>query len=162
MKTILVLSDTHGSASAFTRVAAKNPKADALIFLGDGCKDLEKVQDALPMPVYPVHGNCDFGALEPGEGLVAFEGVLFYYVHGHQYNVKYSYEDLARNAICRGADVALFGHTHCPDLVQLDKVTLFNPGSAAIPRSGRPTYGRITVEEGKAPVFEHLEMPDYE
>ena len=54
MKTILVLSDTHGSASAFTRVAAKNPKADALIFLGDGCKDLEKVQDALPMPVYPV------------------------------------------------------------------------------------------------------------
>jgi len=40
MKTILVLSDTHGSASAFTRVAAKNPKADALIFLGDGCKDL--------------------------------------------------------------------------------------------------------------------------
>ena len=71
-------------------------------------------------------------------------------------------DDLARNAICRGADVALFGHTHCPDLVQLDKVTLFNPGSAAIPRSGRPTYGRITVEEGKAPVFEHLEMPDYE
>ena len=58
--------------------------------------------------------------------------------------------------------MALFGHTHCPDLVQLDKVTLFNPGSAAIPRSGRPTYGRITVEEGKAPVFEHLEMPDYE
>lgn len=162
MKTILVLSDTHGSASAFTRVAAKNPKADALIFLGDGCKDLEKVQEQLPMPVYPVHGNCDFGALEPGEGLVAFEGVLFYYVHGHQYNVKCGYEDLARNAICRGADAALFGHSHCPDLVQLDKVTLFNPGSAALPRTGRPTYGRITVEQGKAPVFEHLEMPDYE
>ena len=114
------------------------------------------------MPVYPVHGNCDFGALEPGEGLAAFEGVLFYYVHGHQYNVKYSYDDLAWGAICRGADVALFGHTHCPDLVRLNKVTLFNPGSAALPRTGRPTYGRITVEEGKAPVFEHLEMPDYE
>ena len=162
MKTILVLSDTHGPASAFTRVAAKNPGADALIFLRDGCRDLEKVQNALPMPVYPVHGNCDFGSLEPAEGLAAFEGVLFYYVHGHQYGVKYSYEDLARNALCRGADVALFGHTHCPDLIRLDKVTLFNPGSAAIPRAGRPTYGRITVERGKAPVFEHLEMPDYE
>ena len=51
MKTTLVLSDTRGSASAVTRVAAKNPGADALIFLGDGCRDLEKVQNALPMPV---------------------------------------------------------------------------------------------------------------
>lgn len=162
MKTILVLSDTHGSASAFTRVAAKNPGANALIFLGDGCRDLEKVQEQLPMPVYPVHGNCDFGALEPGEGLVAFEGVLFYYVHGHQFDVKYTYEALARCAAARGADAALFGHTHLPDLVQIGGVTLFNPGSAALSRNGRPTYGRITVEQGKAPVFEHLEMPDYE
>ncbi len=162
MKTILVLSDTHGSASAFARVLAKNPAADALIFLGDGWRDLDRVRDALPLPVYSVAGNCDFGCLDPWEGLAAFEGVLFYYVHGHQYGVKYGVDDLARNAIARGADVALFGHTHCPDLVELGRVTLFNPGSAGMPRVGRPTYGRITVEQGKPPRFEHLQVPDYE
>ena len=83
-------------------------------------------------------------------------------VHGHQFDVKYTYEALARCAAARGADAALFGHTHLPDLVQIGGVTLFTPGSAALPRNSRPTYGRITVEQGKATVFEHLEMPDYE
>lgn len=161
MKTILVLSDTHGSASAFLRVADKNPKADALIFLGDGWRDLERVRDQLSMPVYTVAGNCDFGCLDPDDGLVAFEGVLFYYAHGHQYGVKTTPYGLARVAAQRGADVALYGHTHCPNLEQADGVTLFNPGSAGMPRVGRPSYGRITVADGKAQ-FEHLDVPDYE
>ena len=162
MKTILVVSDTHGSASVFLRVAAKNPGAAALIFLGDGCRDLERVRDQLKLPLYPVSGNCDFGCFEPVDGLAAFEGTLFYYTHGSQYGVKTSTEALARAAAARGADVALFGHTHAPCLERAEGVVLFNPGSAARPRCGGPTYGRVTVEQGHPPRFEHLPVPDFE
>ena len=119
------------SASAFTRVAAKNPKADALIFLGDGCKDLEKVQDALPMPVYPVHGNCDFGADLPDELVLDLGGARIFCMHGHNYNVK---SDLYR-AVCaaraRKAGLLLFGHTHQPLEMYDDGLYILNPGSAS-------------------------------
>lgn len=162
MKKIIVLSDTHGSASAFLRVAQANPGAAALLFLGDGWRDLERVREELAMPVYSVRGNCDFGSLDPEEGLSAFEGVLLYYVHGHQYGVKYGLEELARAAAARGADVALFGHTHAAACRQIGGVWLFNPGSAALPRSGRPSYGLITVQQGQPPRLEHFPVPDYE
>ena len=46
-----------------------------------------------------------------------------------------------------GADVLLFGHTHCP-LVDWDgALYTMNPGAAGDPR--RPTYGVITMENGK-------------
>ena len=43
MKRILIMSDTHGMASAYRRVLAREKELDALIFLGDGLRDLEVV-----------------------------------------------------------------------------------------------------------------------
>ena len=43
-------------------------------------------------------------------------GVLFFYTHGHHYGVKRGSERLAQCAGDRGADVALFGHTHVREL----------------------------------------------
>ena len=51
MTKLLVLSDSHGGRAAIERVLMKESKSiDALIFLGDGLRDLE-----LALTLYP---NC--------------------------------------------------------------------------------------------------------
>ena len=87
------------------------------------------------MKVYAVAGNCDFGALEPLDGLAAFDQVVVFYTHGHMYGVKYNLDTLADAAAARGAEVALFGHTHKPIALQKNGVFLFNrvPAAAATP-----------------------------
>lgn len=146
---ILVVSDVHGRLTPL-RWVLKNESADALFFLGDGLNDLEQAitlhRTPLPYPVYRVRGNCDVGCPDPVEGLAPFGGVLFFYTHGHHYSVKSGYGPLLDTAAARGADVALFGHTHnkhcTPGRAGLP--ALFNPGSL---RDGG-MYGVITIEDG--------------
>ena len=91
MTKLLVLSDSHGGRAAIERVLMKESKSiDALIFLGDGLRDLELALTLYPkLRAYSVAGNCDYGALEPTDGLAAFDGVVIFYTHGHMYGVKY-------------------------------------------------------------------------
>lgn len=148
---LLVVSDVHGRLPAL-RWVLKNETADAMFFLGDGLYDLDGAVNLLPRPLpYPVYrarGNCDIGFPDPAEGLAPFGGVLFFYTHGHLYGVKSECDRLAEAAQARGADVALFGHTHHRTLVY-DKVpdvpTLFNPGSLR----DEGCYGVITVRDGR-------------
>lgn len=58
--------------------------------------------------------------------------------HGHYYNVSLGVETLREEAIERGCDIAMYGHTHRPYLEQGGKVTILNPGSLSYPRPGRP------------------------
>ena len=114
MTKLLILSDSHNSRLAIENIlAAEADSIDALIFLGDGLRDLEQALTFYPsLRAYAVAGNCDFGALEPLDGLAAFDGVVVFYTHGHMYGVKYDLDTLADAAAARGANVALFGHTH--------------------------------------------------
>lgn len=148
MAKILVVSDVHGRTKRL-RWLLENEPADALFFLGDGLYDLDRalLQCAAPprYPIYRVRGNCDSGFPDPSEGLVPFGGVLFFYTHGHHYGVKSGYEDLADSAGRRGADVALFGHTHARALERGLGVTatVFNPGSLGDSSS----YGVIETDD---------------
>ena len=112
---ILVVSDVHGRLRDL-RWLLNNETADAMFYLGDGLYDLnaalELRKEPVPYPIYRVAGNCDMNYNEPSEGMVPFGGVLFFYTHGHHYGVKMGSERLAECAGERGADVALFGHTH--------------------------------------------------
>ena len=114
MTKLLILSDSHGGSDAIARILkAERENIDALIFLGDGLRDLELALTKYPrLRTYAVAGNCDFGALEPYDGLAAFDQVIVFYTHGHMYGVKYDLDTLADAAAARGAQVALFGHTH--------------------------------------------------
>ena len=116
MTKLLVLSDSHGGRTAIERVLMKESKnIDALIFLGDGLRDLELTLTLYPkLRAYSVAGNCDYGALEPTDGLAAFDGVVIFYTHGHMYGVKYDLDTLADAASARGAEVALFGTPTSP------------------------------------------------
>ena len=84
MTKLLILSDSHNSRLAIENIlAAEADSIDALIFLGDGLRDLEQALTFYPsLRAYAVAGNCDFGALEPLDGLAAFDGVVVFYTHG--------------------------------------------------------------------------------
>lgn len=160
MTKLLILSDSHNSRSAIERILRAEPDAGALIFLGDGLRDLEQALMSFPKTrAYAVAGNCDYGALEPLDGLAAFEQVVVFYTHGHMYGVKYDLDTLAEAAAARGADVALFGHTHVPYAEQRGKVFLFNPGSCGRCYTGPDTYGVLQLDAGKVVSWEHKEVP---
>ncbi len=147
---LLVVSDTHGDAEQLEHALEKENDADALIFLGDGVRDTEDLEVLYPkLKTYIVSGNCDIGSFFPMEGLAAFGGLLFFYTHGHIYDVKNGLYKIAQTAKQRGADAVLFGHTHCPLHEEIDGVTLFNPGSLSV-WCGRGNYGVITIRDGKA------------
>lgn len=160
MTKLVILSDSHNSADAIKRILKAEADADAAIFLGDGLRDLEIALTMHPrLRVYSVAGNCDYGALEPLDGMAAFEQVVLFYTHGHMYGVKYDLDTLAEAAAARGAQIALFGHTHRPLAEHRGRVFLFNPGSCGRCYTGPDTYGVLTLDNGKLLAAEHKEVP---
>ena len=103
--------------------------------------------------------TVDDVALEPYDGLAAFDQVIVFYTHGHMYGVKYDLDTLADAASARGAEVALFGHTHIPHAETRSGVFLFNPGSCGRCYTGPNTYGILTLADGKVVSHEHKEVP---
>ena len=161
MTKLLILSDSHNSRLALENILATEADSiDALIFLGDGLRDLEQALTFYPsLRAYAVAGNCDFGALEPLDGLAAFDGVVVFYTHGHMYGVKYQHETLAAEAEARGEKEALIGHTNIPVAEERCGVFLFNPGSCGRCYTGPNTYGILTLADGKVVSHEHKEVP---
>ncbi len=159
MKKIVIASDSHGSADALRRILRAEPDAHSFIFLGDGYRDLEGLQEEFPaVRFYWVLGNCDWSEQGLAEGLLPLEGLLFFYTHGHEYHVKSSLLSLTYAAQSKGADVALFGHTHQPVQDSMNGVILFNPGSVGRDFRGHPSYGVALCDQGKVQL-EHKEVP---
>lgn len=151
---ILVFSDSHNRCQPMLDAASLHSDAAACFFLGDGADDADALQAVFPkLPLYRVQGNCDFGSLDPVEGLAPMGGCLLFYTHGHIYSVKYNTGGLLHAAQRCGASIALYGHTHVAKHEVYDNVHLFNPGSISDSRAGGSSYGIITIEDG-IPEFE--------
>lgn len=160
MTKLLVLSDSHNTPQAIKRAIKAEKDVSALIYLGDGLRDLELALTEFPsLRTYAVAGNCDFNALEPQDGLAAFDQVVVFYTHGNLYGVKYDLDTLAQAAKARGAELALFGHTHNPCDEVRGGVRLFNPGSCGHGYTGGSTYGVLLLENGKVVQAIHKEVP---
>ncbi len=150
---LLVFSDTHHYPERMLRIVGGEPHLTACFHLGDGWDDAELLQQRFPaIPVYSVAGNCDRFPFAPREGLAPFGGMLFFYTHGNTYHVKHGPGQLWLAAKQRGATAALYGHTHTPFYEITDGIHIFNPGSLSFPRSGPPTFGRITIAQ-QTPTF---------
>ena len=129
---ILVFSDSHGNPSFMQEMITRNRRADAVIFLGDGQRDLELMRSLFPeIAFYTVRGNCDFGSDVPVKEVINLDGVRILFTHGHYYNVKSTLYNLVCAAREEEADIVLFGHTHQALTDYEDGLYMMNPGSAS-------------------------------
>ena len=129
---ILVFSDSHGSPAYMQEMITRNRRADAVIFLGDGQRDIELMRSLFPeIAFYTVRGNCDFNSDAPIRDLVNLDGVRIFYTHGHYYNVKTTLYNVVCAAREEKADIVLFGHTHQALCDYEDGLHIMNPGSAS-------------------------------
>lgn len=157
---IVVFSDTHGNYSAMHKVFMRNGGASLFIFLGDGEKDLERLRiKYLDKKILNVSGNCDGCSLTPESNTYTLpDGRKIFYTHGHKWGVKYSLGKISAKAKEVGAEIVLFGHTHCRFAETHDGVLYLNPGSAGCPRDGKPAcYAWIDVTD-KGIVYNHVDL----
>lgn len=162
---LLVVSDSHGNYGKLQRAIERELPFDVLIHCGDveGYPELATGENP-PYEVRVVKGNCDFGNRFPKEieCKVGLFNILI--THGDRYNVKNEMElsTLKKAAKERLADIVLFGHTHCAEIVKDEEnnILLLNPGSIGVSRFGAQngTYAvlRITDDYDVIPELKHV------
>lgn len=146
---ILIVSDTHKAHANLERVLQLEGQIDMMIHLGDVEGKEDYIEALAGCPVHMVSGNNDFFSDLPWEEEFFIGDHLVFITHGHGYFVGMDEERLKKEARGRGADIAMYGHTHKPALtIEPDLVTL-NPGSISYPRQkGRkPSYIMMEMDE---------------
>lgn len=154
MKTIGIISDTHGSLDP--RAYAALFGVDAIVHAGDigGPAVLRELETIAP--VVAVLGNNDFpkyGSSVERFARPVFEGVRFLVAH-YPRDVRVSFA--GSSALAPGDSlprVLVHGHTHVPKLEcgasARPADALLCPGSASRPRGGLPrTIARMVVDAG--------------
>ena len=146
---ILVFSHSHGrTVDIYDAIEREQP--DGVIHLGDCTEDVRDLRRAYAyssMPIYAVRGNNDFDSEFPMYIVMTLGGVRMYLTHGHRERVYgMSAGQLPHRATENDCILAMFGHTHRLFLEQMDGIMVFNPGSISLPRGGKKSYGRLTIE----------------
>lgn len=146
---ILVISDTHGRMYHLENLLYKQKDFDRILHLGDIEDDEFYLRALVDCPVDIVGGNNDYQYDMPREKIIKIEGHTIFMTHGHYYMVRYGIDRLLNVAMQKGAEIALFGHTHVPYLNEKLPVTLLNPGSLSLPRQENrlPSYAILETDE---------------
>ena len=152
---ILIVSDTHGSLRNFDTVIEREKKIDMLLHLGDIEGDNDYIEAVMKCPVHIVGGNNDYFSGLPSEIVIPIGKHRVFMTHGHGHYVSMDTRRLKQAAKARGADIAMYGHTHRPDIDLEDKVKVINPGSLSYPRQsgGQATYIIMEIYGEKEPEF---------
>lgn len=143
MKTIGVLSDTHGLLRPEALFALRG--SDLIIHAGDiGAPEvLESLRDLAP--VFAVRGNVDRDAWAtacPKTQVLEVEGVLLYVLH--------DLSELKLDPLAADFRVVISGHSHRPSVKKDGGVLYLNPGSVGRRRFSLPvTVARLVVEAGQ-------------
>lgn len=142
-KHIGLISDTHGLLRDNALRALQ--QSDIIIHAGDvGEFDIiDKLKSIAP--VFPVRGNMDRiikkGGL-PDYDIVETEGIFIYVIHDI---LKMDLDPAAA-----GFDVVVSGHSHEPEIQNIDGVLYINPGSAGPRRFKLPiTVGMLKIDGGE-------------
>ena len=156
---LLVFSDSHGRGSNMLAALSRQIKRpDAIVFLGDGLRDISYCEFG-EIPILAVTGNCDvftfFGKGNAEDEIVmSLGGKRIMMTHGDRYAVKNGLARLVLEADRKDVDIVLFGHTHTPVALYIDKdengfglklkkpMYLFNPGSVG---GYDATFGTVEI-----------------
>jgi len=129
-----IISDTHGNWNSIDNAVTLAQEMDMWLHCGDCVPDAEYLQTLVDVPVYGVAGNCDWPMTDTCyERIIEVEGHKIFLTHGHNYGARYTTEYIMEAAESKGADIAVYGHTHIVDNVK-GSVLVLNPGSASRPR----------------------------
>lgn len=158
-----VISDTHGSLTAFERALEHLAGVDLLIHAGDvlyhGPRNplpegynpaglAEKLKSLTTHHII-VKGNVDADVDDwvlpyplPPYALVQDGSRRIVTYHGFQHSDR---KEMADFAYRFGAQILVFGHIHQPVLEELNGVLLLNPGSVSLPKQEpkEPTFAII-------------------
>ena len=148
---VLIVSDTHRKNDNYF-IALEREKPDMVVHCGDAEGSEYVLTEAAGCPVYIVPGNNDFFSTLPRELDLEIGPYKVWVTHGHNYYVSMGNEHIRQEALVRGADIVLYGHTHRPVVDRTGKVIAVNPGSLSYPRQEgrRPSYVVMEVgDDGK-------------
>ncbi len=168
---ILVISDTHGSLSAFEKVESFFKEVDMIFHLGDvlyhgprnpipeGYNPKILAERLRKYDISYVRGNCDadvdlmvLGLKEmPRIRKLDLEGFTISMTHGD------AVEDPLEFARSQSSNVVLLGHTHIPRIDVREGVLILNPGSPSLPKGDYPgSFAIVEVELGnlEAEIFD--------
>lgn len=142
---VLVVSDNHRDEhSLIELIDIYNDDIDLWLHCGDS--EFSKTHSVWNT-FNTVAGNMD----RPGEfpnSLIETKGdISFAVVHGHNHQVKYSLEPMAKLATDHKARVVFYGHTHVAKVDKQDGVYFINPGSIVQPRG--------SLREGSYAIYEN-------
>ena len=152
-KRLVAVSDSHGAAGSLRDVvnlAMSRGIIDVFVFLGDGIGDALALKPALlahnpELEWIAVRGNNDPYQSAPEEAFFPVNGRGVLAVHGHGYHVKLGTRKLLYTAREKGANLALYGHTHQSHLGEAYGVVLVNPGAVCEAFTGRPVWADILI-----------------
>jgi len=161
---LFVLSDLHGSVSAFRAAEEtfRREKAELLVLLGDYLNhgprnalpegyapgELAPLLNAYKTRILAVRGNCDSEVdqmllefpMMADSAMILLGRLRVMAVHGHLYGPD-------RLPPAGSMEVLLSGHTHVPALEERDGVLFLNPGSPSIPKGGSEPGCAVLTED---------------
>jgi putative phosphoesterase len=145
---VLIVSDTHRRHDNFFEVLKRVGPIDMLIHCGDAEGSEYTISEAAGCETEIVLGNNDFFSSLPREREFSIGKYKVWLVHGHNYYVYMSNEHLKQEAICKGVDIVMYGHTHKPVIDIEDSIIAINPGSLTYPRqeNKRPSFILMEVD----------------
>ncbi len=147
---ILIVSDTHRHNDNLQIALEKVGKIDMLIHCGDAEGTEDRIRELIDCPMCIVAGNNDFFSRLQTDAYFELEGHNILVTHGHYHHVSVGVEHLVRDALTRGADIVIYGHTHRPMMDIRNGVVVLNPGSISYPR-----------QDGKLPTYMIMEIDNY-
>jgi putative phosphoesterase len=159
---LTVVSDTHATDDHCLTGRTLDAVRAAEFVVHAGDFTTETVLDAIEAEasdLTAVTGNNETMAVRerlPATATLDWQGVRLAVAHGHRHS-ETGLTMLAREA---DADVVVVGHSHRPEIADLDGRLLVNPGSYAQPRRYRPAHAELDIEGGRLRV--RLCSPDGE
>lgn len=145
---IMIVSDTHGSNMYLNKALEEIGNFDLFLHLGDLQGSEYFIETFVESSKEMIAGNNDYYVRYPQEKIIEVAGHRIWMTHGHLYQVYTGVSVLRENAIKKGVDMVLFGHTHEPYL-EKEEIIILNPGSISLPRQKDriPTYAVMEIDE---------------
>ena len=144
---ILIVSDTHRYHENYLHVLKRVAPIDMVIHCGDIEGGEYVIAKSAGCPVQMVQGNNDFFSDLPREKEFRLGKYRVWLTHGHTYGVSVGNNLIKAEAIDKGVDIVMFGHSHKPVVDIDDEIIAVNPGSLTYPR-----------QDGRKPSFIIMEL----